>query len=73
VEGCLDRLVRAGRYDPSSIVELGSIIKGDVAPRNGPTDINLFRDSRGGVGDLAMANWVYERARERGIGLEVEL
>jgi ornithine cyclodeaminase/alanine dehydrogenase-like protein (mu-crystallin family) len=73
VEGHLFRLVQEGRYDPASIAELGSIMNGDVAARNGPTDINLFRDSRGGVGDVAMANWVYERAREAGLGVDVEL
>ena len=44
-----------------------------VAPRNGPTDITLFRDFRGGVGDLALVNYVYERARELGRGVEVDL
>jgi ornithine cyclodeaminase/alanine dehydrogenase-like protein (mu-crystallin family) len=73
VEGHLYRLVQEGRYDAASIVELGSIMNGDVAARNGPSDINLFRDSRGGVGDVAMANWVYERAREAGLGVEIDL
>jgi ornithine cyclodeaminase/alanine dehydrogenase-like protein (mu-crystallin family) len=72
-EGPLWRLIQDGRLDPASIVELGSIITGDVAPRNGPTDINLFRDARGGIGDVALASWVYDRARERGLGIEVEL
>lgn len=73
VEGDLYRMVHVARYDPASIVELGAIIKGDVAPRNGPRDINLFRESRGGVGDVALANWVYERAREAGLGFEIDL
>ena len=71
--GLLLNMVQEGRYDPSRIVELGSIIKGDVVPRNGPEDRTLFRDSRGGVGDLALANYVYERARERGLGTEIDL
>jgi len=71
--GQLYRLVQGGHYDPKSIVELGSIIRGEVAPRNGPNDINLFRDSRGGVGDIAFANYAYERARELGLGVEVDL
>lgn len=73
VEGELYRLVNEGRFDPASIVELGSILQGDVSPRNGPTDISLFRESRGGVGDVALANWVYERAREAGLGVEIDL
>jgi ornithine cyclodeaminase len=73
LEGPLLRLVEDGRYEPSRIVELGSILSGEVAPRNGPTDVTLFRDSLGGVGDLALANYVYERARELGRGVEVDL
>ena len=73
LQGNLARMVSAKQYDPARIVELGSIIKGDVAPRNGPTDITLFRDSRGGVGDIALANYAYERAREMGRGVEVAL
>lgn len=73
VEGFLYRMVQEGRYDPTRIVELGSIIRGDVAPDNGPTHITLFRDSRGGVGDIALASDVYERARAQGLGTEVDL
>ncbi len=73
VEGLLWKMVGEGRYDPARIVELGSIIKGKVGPRNGPSDITLFRDSRGGVSDIALANDVYERARAQGLGIEFEL
>jgi ornithine cyclodeaminase/alanine dehydrogenase-like protein (mu-crystallin family) len=71
IEGNLYHLVRDGRYDPSHIVELGSIIRGDVAPRNGPSDINLFRDARGGVGDVALAHLAYQRAKADGVGTEI--
>jgi len=73
IEGVLYQLVNAGRWDSSRIVELGSIIEGEVPARNGADDINLFRESRGGPGDIALANWVYERARERGLGVEIDL
>lgn len=72
-DGPLYRLIEEGRLPADAIVQLGSIINGDIAPRNGPTDITLFRDSRGGVGDIALANYVYEHARERGLGVEVDL
>jgi alanine dehydrogenase len=72
VEGQLYRMVREGRYDPSTMVELGSIVKGEVEARNGPADVNLFRDSRGGAGDVALANEIYERARQLGAGFELE-
>lgn len=71
--GPLYPLVQEGRLQPDSIVELGSIIKGEVVPRNGAGDITLFRDSQGGVGDLALANYAYEYARAHGLGAEVAL
>jgi ornithine cyclodeaminase/alanine dehydrogenase-like protein (mu-crystallin family) len=71
--GPLYPLVQQGRLKREAIVELGSIIKGEVAPRNGPSDIALFRDSRGGVGDLALANYAYEYAHSHGLGIEVDL
>jgi len=72
IEGQLYRMAQEGRYDPSTMVELGSIVKGGVAARNGPGDVNLFRDSRGGAGDVALANEIYERARQTGAGFELE-
>jgi len=65
-------LLESGRFTRDRIVELGSIVKGEVAPRNGPRDINVFRESRGGVGDIALASWVYEQALARGLGTEYD-
>jgi ornithine cyclodeaminase/alanine dehydrogenase-like protein (mu-crystallin family) len=73
IKGILWQAIQEGRYDPARITLMGSIIRGDVAPRNGPTDITLFRDSRGGVGDVALANYVYEQAKQRGLGTEIDL
>ena len=36
-----------------------------------PSSIIVFRDSQGGYGDLALAAWAYEEARERGLGQEI--
>ncbi|HEY3116822.1 MAG TPA: hypothetical protein VGK54_08775 [Chloroflexota bacterium] len=66
-------LVAEGKLKPESIVELGSILRGDVAPSNGLDQITVFRDPQGGVGDLALANYVYEYAREHGLGIEVDI
>lgn len=68
--GILYELLTAGRLTPESIADLGAVVHGDVPARNGPTDINVFRDSRGGVGEAAFASWVYDRARERDLGVE---
>jgi ornithine cyclodeaminase len=73
VDGLLWKAVQEGRYDPSRITPLGALVQGTVTPRNGPTHITLFRDSRGGVGDIALASYVYEQARAHGLGIEVDL
>jgi alanine dehydrogenase len=70
--GPLWRLLEEERIAPERIVELGAIVRGDLPPRNGPTDVTVFRESRGGVGDTALANWVYEEARRRGLGTEFD-
>ena len=73
IEGKLWKAVQDGRYDPARVTPLGSIIKGDVAAKNGSTDVTLFRDSRGGVGDIALASYVYEQAKRLGVGTEIDL
>jgi len=70
--GVLYELMTAGSLQPESIIDLGAIVHGDVPARNGPTDINVYRDSRGGVGEAAFASYVYDRARERGLGVEFD-
>jgi ornithine cyclodeaminase/alanine dehydrogenase-like protein (mu-crystallin family) len=71
--GPLYDLLSSGALMPESIVELGAIVRGDVVPRNGQTDINVYRESRGGVGDAALASRVYDLARARGLGTEFDL
>jgi alanine dehydrogenase len=70
--GVLYDLFTAGSLQPESVVDLGAIVRGDVAARNGPSDINVYRDSRGGVGEAAFASWAYDRAKERGLGVEFD-
>jgi len=62
-----------GRIKRESLIELGSIVNGDVAPKNGPSDITVFHEAQGGVGDIALANLAYERAKELGRGTEVSI
>lgn len=71
-ESGLHRLLADGRFKEETIIELGNILVDEVRPKNGPDAITLFRDSRGGVGDLALAHLAYQRARERGLGIEFE-
>ncbi len=71
--GPISELLRDGTLSPAAIVALGTIVRGDVAPRSGPNDINVFRESRGGLGDAALAARAYDLARQRGLGTEFAL
>lgn len=68
--GVLHDLLSSGALQPEALVQLGDVARGAVAPRNGPKDINVYRDSRGGLSDAALVSCAYDRARERGLGVE---
>lgn len=70
--GVLYDLLQSGAVKGDSILDLGALALGEVAPRNGPADINVFRESRGGVGEIAFASWVYDRARELDLGVDFD-
>jgi ornithine cyclodeaminase/alanine dehydrogenase-like protein (mu-crystallin family) len=67
----LIRLSQQGRISWDSVVELGDIIAGKVTAPVKANSLIVFRDSQGGYGDLALAAWVYEEARRRGLGIEI--
>jgi ornithine cyclodeaminase/alanine dehydrogenase-like protein (mu-crystallin family) len=54
-----------------SVAELGDVLSGKIAVPDLSRSLIVFRDSQGGYGDLALAAWVYEEARRRGLGQEV--
>lgn len=68
----LQSLLADGTLKPDSITELGDIVTERVKAHNGPSDITLYRESRGGVHDTALANRAYERARALGRGIEFD-
>jgi alanine dehydrogenase len=49
---------------------LGDVVAGRTARRDG-LQLTVFRDSSGGWGDVALARWVYDRARQQGLGRTV--
>ena len=71
--GPLHTLLASGRVSEARLLNLGSIVAGDVAAQVGPDTITVYRDARGGAGDAAIMKLAYERARERGLGTEIEL
>lgn len=69
----LVELVAEGKLSWSRIAELGEVIVGQAPGRSGRDEINIFRESQGGYGDIAFAAWLYEEAIRRGLGTRMEL
>jgi ornithine cyclodeaminase/alanine dehydrogenase-like protein (mu-crystallin family) len=69
-DNVLLRLLSEGKLHWREIPELGKIISGEIAQ---PQGISVFRESQGGFADLVLANWLYERAKELGRGIEIDL
>jgi alanine dehydrogenase len=69
----LVELTAEGKLSWSRIPELGELISGRVPGRESREEINIFRESQGGYGDIAFATWIYEEARRRKLGRELEL
>lgn len=67
----LIRLSRQGAISWNSVVEFCDIVAGKVAAPKTASRRIVFRDSQGGYGDLALAAWVYEEAKRRGLGNEI--
>jgi len=59
--------------DPESAVELGEALAGTREARTSPEQITVYKSMGHAVEDAAAAGLVYRRAREQGIGTEVEL
>jgi len=64
----LDEAASAGR-----LVELGQIVAGRTPGRPDPAAITLFKSLGIGAEDVATAAYIYQKARERGAGRELEL
>jgi len=67
----LIRLSQQGAIAWDSVAEFCDIVAGKVAVPDLARSLIIFRDSQGGFGDLALAAWVYQEARRRGLGQEV--
>jgi ornithine cyclodeaminase len=67
----LMRLSREQKIAWDSVVEFGDILTGKIPPPDRSSNLIVFRDSQGGYGDIALAAWVYEEARRRGMGEEI--
>src|SRR4029077_3767412 len=64
----LVELTAEGKLSWSRIPELGELVSGRVPGRESRDEINIFRESQGGYGDIAFAGWIYEEALRRKLG-----
>ncbi len=69
----LVELTAEGKLSWSRIPELGELVAGLVPGRESREEINIFRESQGGYGDMAFAAWLYDEARRKGLGRQMEL
>jgi ornithine cyclodeaminase len=65
--------IAAGLVDEAEIAEIGEIISGAREGRSSADEITLYKSVGVGVQDAAAAALVLAAARERGMGLEVEM
>ncbi len=69
----LVELTAEGKLSWSRIPELGELVTGQISGRASRDEINIFRESQGGYGDVSFAAWLYEEAVRRGLGKRMEL
>jgi ornithine cyclodeaminase/alanine dehydrogenase-like protein (mu-crystallin family) len=69
--GDLAEPVARGVLDWLEVHELAPVVAGEVVGRQGDDDVVLFKSLGIAAEDLAVAKLVYDRARERGLGVEV--
>ncbi|MCP3904994.1 MAG: ornithine cyclodeaminase family protein [Planctomycetes bacterium] len=66
--------MKAGKWDASMIAgDLGDVVTGEVAGRTDAEEVTLFKSNGLAIQDLSTAYAVYLRAKERGVGMEIDL
>lgn len=71
-QGDLFQPVAQGLTSWEKIVDLGVLVAGKAPGRQSARQITLFKQNADqGVGYMALARLLYDRARERGIGIEI--
>ncbi len=66
--GDLVQAEREGAFRWEQALELADVVAGKVPGRTGPAEITLFESQGIALEDVAAAKFVYERAREEGVG-----
>jgi ornithine cyclodeaminase/alanine dehydrogenase-like protein (mu-crystallin family) len=69
--GDLAEPVERGILDWLEVHELAEVVSGEISGRQSPDDIVLFKSLGIAAEDLAVGKLVYDRALERGLGIEL--
>jgi len=64
--------LETGVVMPEAVREIGQVIAEQVPGRRSPEEITLFASQGLAIEDLAAARIAYDRAKERGVGREME-
>jgi Predicted ornithine cyclodeaminase, mu-crystallin homolog len=65
--------IRKGLIKSEQIIELGEIIAGNKKGRESSLEITLFKSVGLAIEDVLVANYIYEEALKRGVGINIEL
>ncbi|MCI0439123.1 MAG: ornithine cyclodeaminase family protein [Chloroflexi bacterium] len=65
--------IERGRVRWSQIKELADVVVGHIKARKSQDDITLFESQGIAVSDIAAAAYVYAKAKERGLGVELPM
>lgn len=70
---CADlmRAYESGRLSWDRVVPLDRVVSGEAKGRRGGADITLFESQGVALEDIAVAEWLYQEAKKRGIGIEI--
>jgi alanine dehydrogenase len=72
-QGDVFEQVKAGLISWDKVFELREIVGGSAIGRKTSQEITLFKNNGGqGIAELAIADLILSRAREKGLGMEVE-
>ncbi len=72
--GDLLHAIQSGAISEETIyAELGDIVAGKTIGRENDDQITLFKSVGVAIEDIACAAWVYRKARELGLGVEIDL
>jgi len=62
-----------GLFDWNKVLELANVVAGHIPSRQSANDITLYKGLGIALEDVATAGLVYRLARERGLGIEMNL